>query len=74
MAQHWRGWDGTKHWQSIESDFELRCTSDGLGHVVIEVTLRSGPYEEDWAVRAPIHLDAGDLEAIAARVKTLLHA
>lgn len=73
LAVHWKGWEGEKVWHSVEEDFALSCTSDGLGHVAMKVTLKSGSYEDDWRVQAVIHLDAGKLEEVASKVKEFLH-
>lgn len=73
LAASWKGWEGVKEWHSVEEDFALSCTSDGLGHVAMEVTLKSGVYEDDWCVKAVIHVEAGQLEEIAAQVKQFLH-
>lgn len=73
LAAQWKGWAGEKEWHSVEDDFALSCTSDGLGHAALRVTLKSGLYEDDWCVQAVIHVDAGQLEDLAAKVKTFLH-
>jgi hypothetical protein len=74
LASHWKGWAGEKEWHSVEDDFALSCTSDGPGHAALRVTLKSGLYEDDWCVQAVIHVDAGQLEDLAAKVKAFLHA
>jgi len=73
LAACWKGWEGEKRWESVEQDFTLSITADGLGHVAMKVILKSGPYEDDWCVQSVIHVDAGQLEEIAATVKKLLH-
>ena len=73
MAAHWRGWEGEKQWSSVEDHLALSCTSDGLGHVAMDVTLKSGPYDDDWGVRAIIHVEAGQLEELAANVRLFMH-
>jgi hypothetical protein len=73
LVANWKGWEGVKEWSSVEGDFVLSCTSDGLGHVAMEVMLKSGVYEDDWCVKAVIHVEAGQLEGIAAKVKQFLH-
>jgi hypothetical protein len=74
LAADWRGREGVKQWHPVEEDFALSCKSDGPGHVAMEVTLKSGVYEDDWCVKAVIHLEAGQLEEVAAKVKQPLHA
>ena len=73
LAANWEGWEGVKQWHSVEGDFALSCTSDRLGHIAVGVTLKSGAYEDDWCVKAVIHVEAGSLEEIAAKVKQFLH-
>jgi hypothetical protein len=74
LAVNWKGWEGVKDWASIEEDFALTCKSDNLGHVAMEVTLKSGLYEDDWCVKAVIYMDAGQLDAIASGIRRFLHA
>ena len=73
LTASWKGWEGAKEWSSVEGDFSLSCKSDGLGHVAIEVTLKSGLYEDDWRVKAVVHVDAGILDEIARKVSQFLH-
>ena len=65
LADDWRGWEGERTWSSLEGDFDLAATHDGLGHVALQVRLRSGPYAEDWLLTSTIWLDAGQLNALA---------
>ena len=65
LADDWRGWAGERTWSSLEGDFDIAATHDGLGHVALRVGLRSGPYAEDWLATGTIWLDAGQLEAVA---------
>ena len=74
LAVHWKGWPGAKEWRSVEDDFALSCTSDGLGHAALRVTLKSGLDDDDWCVRVVIHVDAGQLEEFSAKVKEFLRA
>jgi hypothetical protein len=45
----------------------------GIGHAVLRVTLKSGLYEDDWCVQPVIHVEAGQLEELAEKVKRFLH-
>jgi hypothetical protein len=74
LASAWKGWAGKKEWSSVEGDFSLSCTSDGLGHVAMRVTLKSGLYDDDWCVQAVIFVDGGQLEELAVKTKAFLHA
>jgi hypothetical protein len=68
LALHWRGWKGEKKWSSLEGELSLICTSDGFGHVAIEVVLNSRA-GGGWSVRGTLHAEAGQLEQIASDVK-----
>ena len=72
VAAHRNGWDGVKEWHSVENDFALSCAMDAMGHVAMEVTLKSGPYADAWHVRLVMSVDVGQLEEIAAKVKQFL--
>ena len=74
LAANWKGWKGEKAWNSIEEDFAITATSDRLGHIALKVTLKSGPYGDDWAIEACIYVEAGQMEEIAKRVKKYLHS
>jgi hypothetical protein len=65
LADDWLGWEAERTWSSLEGDFDLAATHDGLGHVALEVRLRVGPYAEDWLATGTIWLDAGPLDAVA---------
>ena len=74
LAANWKGWPAEKEWHSVEDDFTLSCTADGLGHAALRVTLKSDVYEDGWCVQAVIHVDAGQLKDLAAKVRAFLHA
>jgi len=64
MAREWKGWAGTLEWGSVEGEFELACTADGLGHVTFEVSL-STSLPGGWQVHTTAQLDAGLLDDLA---------
>lgn len=74
LASNWRGWDGRRAWTDVEHDLSLVATHDQLGHVVLWVTLGKfvAPEAETWLVRAPLELEAGDLERVAVAARGLL--
>lgn len=69
IADDWRGWDGGRGWESLEGEFALQATHDGLGYVKLRVWIRGGLYEEDWNADGTIWIDAGQLEAVARAAK-----
>ncbi len=72
LAANWKGWEGDKEWGSIEGDFRIIASIDHLGHIALQVRLRSGPYSEDWLIETGIEVDAGQIEQIAKDVKRFL--
>src|SRR5437870_2610550 len=40
LATNWRGWTGTKVWESVEGELQLQCLSDHTGHITIKVAVR----------------------------------
>ena len=69
IAADWQGWQGSRSWESLEGEFSLECTHDGLGHVRFAARLRSGQDENDWEVQTTVTTDAGLLEQTAAEAK-----
>ena len=75
LAASWRGWDGQREWTEVERDLSLVATHDGLGHVVLGVTLGTtfvSPPADSWLVRAPLKFDAGALDRLATQAHLLL--
>jgi hypothetical protein len=72
LADEFRGWSGTKTWESLEHDATIVATHDGVGHVSLLVTLR-GPrgYEPGaWQASVTLSVDAGEDMARLARAAT----
>lgn len=66
LAESWRGWDGEKDWESVESHIALTATADRLGHVSLRVILRDPFAPAAWRAEATLLIEAGQLEALAA--------
>ena len=64
MATHWRGWDGTRTWSSLEGELRLSAEADRTGHVALTVELREGA-PSVWAVTLLLIVEAGQLERLA---------
>lgn len=73
MAVSWQGWEGEKQLSTVDNDFALSCTSDDLGQVAMKVTLKSGPYEDEWCVQAVIHVEAKQLKQLAMKLREFFH-
>ena len=72
MANDWKGWQGSKSWASIESDFELEATNDGTSSVELSFSLRKNVgADDDWEFKGKIKLELGTLDNIANEVAKL---
>ena len=72
MARDWKGWNGARAWSTVESDFELVATNDGVSTVTLKVTLNkddgsAGP----WSFAVDVKIDLGDLNRIAEELRAL---
>lgn len=69
------GWTGSKDWESLEHDVELRAKCRA-GHVTITARLhetRTEPANDGWTVQLDITLDPGEeLRQAASDVRSLL--
>ncbi len=74
LAANWRGWDGEKAWESVESHIALKATADRLGHVSLRVVLRDLFAPAAWRAEATLLLEAGQLEALAASAAQVFRA
>lgn len=59
LAENWRGWSGTRNYESIEHDLLLEATHTG-SHVELHFTLQDPSFHDEWCVRGKLTLDAGE--------------
>ena len=71
-AQNWQDFAGPRTWSSIEGEFTLAITHDGMGHFAIIAELRSGPYERDWFVKSSVMVETSQLDLIASEVSEFI--
>jgi hypothetical protein len=69
LAEHWRGWEGEKAYESVEAHLAIRATADRLGHVYLRVTVRNIDASADWRAEATLLVEAGQLEQLAASAR-----
>jgi len=67
MAAEWRGWEGTKQWQSLEGTMRLAASQDRAGHISLQVQLHESLYREGWRVQVTLPLEPGQLDALHRR-------
>jgi hypothetical protein len=66
VAGSWRDFTGPQAWSSLEGEFVLDVTHDGLGHFTISAALRSGRDDRDWLVRSTVMIETAQLDRIAS--------
>lgn len=73
LTANWRGWAGSRHYESIEGDLRIQATHDG--HVNLSVLLWESSVPEGWRVEANVRVEAGEaLTAAAADLAELVRA
>lgn len=77
LANSWRGWNGTKEWAGGSGETHLAATHDGIGHVILVVTMRAHwkgrpPFPDEWAATGVLALEPGALGEIASGVDAIL--
>jgi hypothetical protein len=65
LAEHWRGWEGARVDESLEGHLRLSGSSDGLGHVRLQVLVAGDPGGSRWQAEAVLVVDAGSLDGVA---------
>jgi hypothetical protein len=72
LADSWRGWPGTRSWQSLGfGALRLDATHDGARRVWLAATLT--PEHDEWSARIVVSVEAGEqLRRIAAEARALL--
>jgi hypothetical protein len=73
MAAHWRGWDGSKIYESLEGDLRLDAQHDLSGHVKVMVELKGNILPYNWVATGGVITDPGaQMEGAAANARLLL--
>ena len=73
MTREWKGWPGEKVWHSPESEFEIRASADGQGHVTLKVILTLRTPSPAWRFECNVPLEAGQLDGVAAQVRSFVN-
>ena len=64
FSANWKGWQGSKNWNSLEGELSVSAHCDRLGHVFLDVSLRDGAPAR-WTLKVSIVLEAGALRKLA---------
>ncbi|WP_434026587.1 DUF6228 family protein [[Pseudomonas] boreopolis] len=68
LALSWKGWDGERHWSTLEGEFSLCATSDHLGHIRLAFVLTQPHTGLELQLKGALELEAGMLDSIANQV------
>lgn len=82
LGQSWRGWTGERVWQSAGEKLTLAARHDGIGHVLITVTIRNWDLRSerapartgDWSAAVVVEVEPAALEHIAAALEAIREA
>lgn len=58
LSEDFRGWDGTRHWRSLEDQLQIEATWADGGHVRLRFRARPSIYDL-WTVTVDVTLEAG---------------
>ena len=64
LATNWQGWPGEERWVSLESDFSLCCSHDGVRCVAVQAKLSE--LYRSWKVEVEFAIELGALEELSA--------
>lgn len=74
LTEDFRGWDGARHWRSLESQLRIEAVHDGRGHVTMLFRLRDRPYGDSWDLAVPFTVEAGaEMLALADTTETFFN-
>lgn len=59
LAENWRGWSGTRAYESLENDLLIDAVHTG-SHVELSFTLHDPEVPGSWSLRVKLTLDAGE--------------
>jgi hypothetical protein len=69
LADDWRGWEGTRRWQSLEGDLEIEARHQ-YGHVQLRITMRQ--FVAGWTATGDLTIEPGEqLTQIAKAIRPL---
>jgi hypothetical protein len=69
MAEQWRGWNGQKTWQDLESRVSLSALADSTGHITLIVELKGQDYISGLKVN--LMFEVAQLDELAFATKEL---
>ena len=74
VAENWQTFTGPDSWSSLECEFNIEITHDGLGHFNLRVSLDSRSGDPDWELISNVVVETAQLDRIAADIRSFIGA
>jgi hypothetical protein len=75
LAGNWRGWAGAKDWSDDHGTVTISATHDGVGTVLLAVSLVPQPGWDgpgSWTLNMTVAVDPGSFNSVANELRRLL--
>ena len=72
LADHWKGWEGSKRWQAGEGEFSIDSRMSKQGHVFMTFAVNVYGSPSDWVAIAELDIESGQLDHIAQAASRFL--
>ena len=59
IAEHWRGWNGSKSWESPEHDLVVEARFRAGGHIEMTFATQDGPVPT-WRAQLTVEVEGGE--------------
>lgn len=70
VATNWQTFTGPESWSSLECEFNVEITHDGLGHFNLRVSLDSP--SADWELISNVVIETAQLDRIASDIRSFI--
>ncbi|WP_068267280.1 DUF6228 family protein [Rubripirellula obstinata] len=72
IASDWQTFAGPLEWSSLETEFSLTITHDGLGHFTIRTALSRDLHDDGWGAVNHLRLETSQLDRIASDLRAFM--
>lgn len=72
VAQNWQTFTGPESWSSLECEFAIEITHDGLGHFNLRVSLDSQSGDPDWELVSNVMIETSQLDRVATDIRSFI--
>ena len=72
VSKNWRTFTGPESWSSLECEFNIEITHDGLGHFNLQISLDSRSGDPDWQVICNVMIETAQLDPGARNIRSFI--